>query len=180
MEGIRFIKSEWHDGKPNQNKNNTYRSFPSAVPYLPSTRHITPLQNLPPKPKETWRINQSINHTYRFFLASSSSPKKLTTRETWNREDRSRKTTKPGNREKERKLGLQTKIYCFLNTQRMCARQKLADRYWSYATARCKNSWEKPKSGRHRGCEAPLLLRETKQNWVLVLGLAALHPSLAS
>jgi hypothetical protein len=27
-------------------------------------------------------INQSINHTYRFFLASSSSPKKLTTRAT--------------------------------------------------------------------------------------------------
>jgi hypothetical protein len=64
MEGIRVIKSEWHDGKPNQNKNNTYLSFPSAVPYLPSTRHITPLQNLPPKPKETRRINQSINHTY--------------------------------------------------------------------------------------------------------------------
>lgn len=64
MEGIRVIKSEWHDGKPNQNKKNTYRSFPSAVPYLPSTRHITPLQNSPPKPKETRRINQSINQSY--------------------------------------------------------------------------------------------------------------------
>jgi hypothetical protein len=71
MEGIRVIKSEWHDGKPNQNKNNTYRSFPSAVPYLPSTRHITPLQNLPPKPKETRRINQSINQSI-IHIASSS------------------------------------------------------------------------------------------------------------
>jgi hypothetical protein len=62
----------------------------------------------------------------------------------------------------------------------MCARQKLADRYWSYASRRCKNSWEKPQSGRHRGCEAPLLLRETKQNWVCSWGFAALHPSLAS
>jgi len=30
------------------------------------------------------------------------------------------------------------------------------------------------------GAKPPLLLRETKQNWVLLLGLAALHPSLAS
>jgi len=133
MEGIRVIKSEWHDGKPNQNKNNTYRSFPSAVPYLPSTRHITPLQNLPPKPKETRRINQSYIH-----IASSSLlhllPRNLqrAQHETGKidlEKQQKRNETKPGNGEKERKLGLQTKIYCFLNTQRMCARQKMADRY---------------------------------------------------
>lgn len=155
------------------------KTKPEQKKYLPELSVCRPILAINPPHNTTPKFasktkrnptNQSINHTYRFFLASSFSPKKLTTRETWNREDRSRKTTKPGNREKERKLGLQTKTYCFLNTQRLCARQKLADRYWSYATGKCKNSWGKPQSGRHRGCEAAAALARNKTELGFALG----------